>query len=191
MKSTVAVLGVIASLSALPAAAQVNGQAFYGGVTIGQSTFKESCTGFAPGVSCDENDTALRVLGGYQFTPNFAAEIGYHDFGQTEASAGGARATIKANAWEPLGVGRLPVAPQLGLYGKLGAYAGEAKLDSNFGASATDTNTGLTFGGGLQWDVQRQLGLRVEWQRYRDLGGNNAGHGDIDVLSIGGIWRFR
>src|SRR5258708_16823138 len=45
---------------------------------------------------------------------------------------------------------------------------------------------------GLQFDVMPALGLRGEWQRYRQVGGSNTGgKGDIDVLNIGALWRFR
>ena len=190
MKSAVAVLGITAAVFALPAAAQMNMSAFYVGATVGQSNFKDSCNGLAAGVSCDDKDTAWRILGGYQFMPNFAAELGYHNFGETKASGAGFSANVKANAWELVGVGILPVANQFGIYAKLGAHRSEAKLESNAGASVKDSGNGLTFGGGAQWNVMPALGLRAEWQRYSHLGGKTD-NGDLDVLSLGGIWRFR
>src|SRR5207248_830157 len=84
--------------------------------------------------------------------------------------AAGCSADVKANAWELVGVGILPVANQFGIYAKLGAHRSEAKLESNAGASAKDTGNGLTFGGGAQWNVMPALGLRAEWQRYSHLG---------------------
>jgi hypothetical protein len=33
--------------------------------------------------------------------------------------------------------------------------------------------------------------VRAEWQRYQDIGGGNIGEGDVDVMSIGLIYRFR
>jgi hypothetical protein len=33
------------------------------------------------------------------------------------------------------------------------------------------------------------LGLRAEWQRYAKVGGDSDNK--LDVLSLGGIWRFR
>ena len=87
-------------------------------------------------------------------------------------------------------MGIFPVANQFGIYGKLGGHHSEAKLDSNVGVSAKDTGNGLTFGAGVQWNVMPALGLRAEWQRYRNLGGESD-NGSLDVLSLGGIWRFR
>lgn len=189
MKSAVAVLGLAAAAFALPAAAQMNMSAFYVGASVGQSKFKDSCTGLPAGVSCDEKDTAWRILGGYQFSPNFAAELGYHNFGETKASGGGVDAKIKANAWEAVGLGILPVASQFGVYGKLGLHHSEAKLDSNVGITGKDTGNGWTAGGGVQWDVMPALGVRAEWQHYAKVGGESDNK--IDVLSLGGIWRFK
>lgn len=67
------------------------GSPFYIGASIGQSKAKKFCDELA-GASCDDKDTAWRILGGYQFHPNFAAEIGYHDFGKVTASGGGGSA---------------------------------------------------------------------------------------------------
>ena len=85
-KSTVAVLGLAASVFALPAAAQMNMSAFYVGATLGQSKFKDLCNGVGGGISCDNKDTAWRILAGYQFTPNFAAEVGDVTLGEPLAA---------------------------------------------------------------------------------------------------------
>jgi OmpA-OmpF porin, OOP family len=189
MKSAVIAIALGASVFALPAAAQVNMSSVYVGATVGQAEFKDACSGVS--VSCDDKDTAWRLLAGYQINRNFAVEVGYHDLGEAKASAGGVNASIKATAWELLGVGILPIANQFSAYGKLGVYYAKSEGTSNVGASADETNTGLTWGVGAQWDVIRNLGLRLEWQQYRDVGGESLGGEDpINVLSIGAIWRF-
>ncbi len=189
MKSAIAVFAVTASAFALPAAAQMNMSAFYVGGSLGQSKFKNSCTGLPAGLSCDEKDTAWRILAGYQFNPNIAAEFGYHNFGETKASGGGIDVKDKASAWELVAVGTWPIANQFGIYGKLGAHHSESKLESNVGGSGKDTGNGLTFGAGLQWNVMPPLGLRAEWQRYDKVGG--VSDNKLDVLSLGAVWRFR
>ncbi|HUQ75353.1 MAG TPA: outer membrane beta-barrel protein [Burkholderiales bacterium] len=190
MKSAAVTVALALSALALPAAAQMNMSAVYVGATVGQSKFKDACTGLTAGVSCDDQDTAWRILAGYQFNPNFAAELGYHNLGETKASGGGVNASIKATAWELVGLGILPLGNQFGVYGKLGVHHSEAKLNSNVGVTGEDSGNGLTFGAGVQFNVMPALGLRAEWQRYRNLGGESD-NGDVDVISIGGIWRFR
>ena len=188
MKSAVLTAVVAASAFALPAAAQMNMSAFYVGATFGQSDFG-SCDAPA-GVSCDTKDTAWRALAGYQINRNFAAELGYHNLGETKFSGAGIDARAKVNAWELVGIGAFPFANQFAAYGKLGGYHAKTEVSGNIG-SGDDTNTGVTYGVGLQWDPMPPLGVRLEWQRYNDVGGDNSAKGDISVLSLGAIWRFR
>jgi OOP family OmpA-OmpF porin len=173
--------------------AQARGETgWYVGGSVGQSKVRDvDCTGG----SCDTKDTAFRILGGYQINRNFAAELGYHDLGKVTFSAPGVSADIKANAWELVGLGAYPFANQFSVYGKFGAYHGESKISAAVAGlgsgSLKETNTDLTFGLGAQYDVSRELGVRGEWQRYKNVGGDNTGgKSDIDVLSIGAIWRF-
>ena len=185
-----------AVVMAAPAVSMAQARAdtgWYAGITLGQSDAKDvDCGGF----SCDKKDTAFRILGGYQINRNFAAELGYHDLGKVTLSAPGVSANIKGNVWELVGIGAYPFANQFSGYGKLGAYHGESKLSAalaGFGTgSLKETNTDLTFGLGVQYDVSRELGVRGEWQRYKNVGGDNTGgKSDVDVLSIGAIYRFR
>jgi len=57
--------------------------------------------------------------------------------------------------------------------------------------SGDDTNGGLTYGIGAQYDFMPQAGVRLEWQRSDNVGGNTTGETDIDVLNVGLLWRFR
>ena len=194
MKPAIAVLAILGSAFALPAAAQVSMSSTYAGTSVGQADFKDGCQDVTgPGVSCDDKDTAWRIFGGYQFNRNFAAELGYHNLGEIRASNAftGRTAKIKASAGELVGVGLLPFADQFGAYGKLGLYYGKTEATSNFGVSGDDTNTGVTWGIGLQYDPMPALGLRVEWQQYHDIGGDNSGKGNINVLNLAALWRFR
>src|SRR5258706_9710454 len=145
MKSAIAVFAVTATAFALPAAAQMNTSAFYVGGSVGQSKFKNSCTGLPAGFSCDEKDTAWRILGGYQFTPNIAAEVGYHNFGETKASSGGFEGEDKGSARGVVALGMWPIANQVGIHGKLGAPPHEAKLGAKLPRTGgKKTRQGLT-----------------------------------------------
>ena len=96
-----------------------------------------------------------------------------------------------------MGVGSIPVMDRFSLYGKLGLYHAETKrnITGTLGPiTSTDndkeTNTDLTFAFGARFDITRNLGLRAEWQRYLDVGGGEIGEDDVDVLSVGVLWRF-
>ena len=193
MRKIALTLGVTLGLvAAAPASAQgmmdtvMSG--LYAGGSIGQSKFKGACDDPGPGETCDDKDTAFRILAGYQVNRNFAAEIGYSRLGKVSLSGGGQSGEIKGSVLELLGIGALPVWDKLSLYGKLGVYHGELK--GGGAIEVSESNNGLTFGFGAQYDVLKQLGVRLEWQRYNDLGGNDI-KSDVDVLSIGAIWRFQ
>jgi OOP family OmpA-OmpF porin len=182
-KAVIAVLGLAAAAFALPASAQVRSSA-YAGFGLGQSKFKGACASAdALGISgCDEKDTAFKLFGGYQFNPNIAAEGAFHDFGKATAPG----ESLKGWAVEGSAVGGLPLANQFSLLGRLGLYYGELKADG-----ASKSKLGLTFGFGAQFDLNRNLGFRAEWQRFNDVGGGDVVKSDIDVLGISGLWRFQ
>lgn len=183
-------LGVALALSAAAAGAQDIGP--YIGGHIGQATAKDGCDGTAgTGISCDDSDMSWKILGGYQFNRNFAVEIAYSDGGEIEASFGTLRESISASIWELVVVGMAPVADRVSVYGKVGIYRADVDDETNFGFSANETNNDLTFGAGVRFDVSRNVALRLEWQRYQDVGGVNVGgESDLDVISIGALYRF-
>jgi OOP family OmpA-OmpF porin len=181
--SVVAVAGFSA-----PAFAQDMG--FYIGATFGSATQDGQCEGVVAGISCDDKDSAWRILGGYQLNRNLAVELGYHNLGEASASGGGLTVTDEVTAWELLAVGSFPLANQFSIYGKAGIYRGEVERTVTLGglsASADESGTEFTFGLGARYDFMPNLGVRAEWQRYMDL----LPDVDVDVLSIGLIFRFR
>jgi OOP family OmpA-OmpF porin len=193
MKRVIVLLGLLAAGFVLPALAQTG---FYVGAGFGQSKLKEWCAN-AGGISCDDRDTAWKAFGGYQFNRNFAAELGYTNFGKFTASAGGLTDDAKVNAWELSALAAWPFMNRFSVYGRLGAYRARAKEETNFVGNFEHTNTDLTYGLGAQYDFTRNLGLRVEWQRYAKVGGGDVALGsnpgdrsDLDVFGLSALWRF-
>lgn len=123
-----------------------------------------------------DDDTGLRILGGYNINRNFAAELGYsmlYDKGGVEVTA-----------WELVGIGKYPVSNNFSIFGKLGFAMWEAEANLGPFGRVKDDGTDLTFGLGVQYDLSRNFGVRGQWQTY------DVGDGDADVLSIGVIYRF-
>jgi len=176
MKLPILVAVLAATTFALPAAAQLAASSVYIGAGAGRADHKTP----------DEKSTAWRIFGGYQFHPNFAAEVGYHHLG--DVTRGGV--DTDARAWELTGLGMLPVANMLSVYGKLGLYYAQTERRAA-GLRGDENNTGLTYGFGVQWDAMRNVGLRLDWQRYDQTGGPTTGEGDIDVLGLNVVYRFR
>ena len=188
----------LAILIATPAWSQDAG--FYLGASIGQSRAKDFCDD-SGGFSCDDKDTAWKLLGGYQFNRHLAIEAGYTDLGEVGVSGVlsgvSVRGTVEVTAFELMGVGSIPLMDRFSLYGKLGLYHAETKqnVTGSLGTvTVTDNdkekNTDLTFAFGARFDITRNLGVRAEWQRYLDVGGGEIGEDDVDVLSVGLLFRF-
>jgi Outer membrane protein beta-barrel domain len=155
----IAMLGAAAMAASTGAFAQAATQGFYVGAEVGNTD-----------VTGADDDIGFKILGGYKFHPNVAAEVGY---GMLYDKGG-----VEVTALEVVALGMVPIANQLSLIGKLGF----ANVDVE-AAGASDDKTELTWGVGVQYDLNRNLGLRALWQRYET---DDA----IDYLAIGVTWRF-
>ncbi len=156
----------------------------YIGVTYGQAHWRTGCFDTA---RCDDTNTSVRGLGGWQINKYFAAEIGYHNFSQISSPG----YFVKANAWEIVGIAAWPVLfDGFSVYGKAGAYRGAA--ENNNPQAGVYTNNNGTYGLGAAYELTRNLGVRFEWQSYMQISGGQVGpRSDIDVISLGVLWRFR
>ena len=176
---SIAFLSAAAMAFALPAMAQMSMSSVYVGGGLGSSKFKDACNGIA---NCDDSDTTWGLFAGYQINRNFAAELGYHDLGSATAPGG----SYDAKAWELVGLAAWPFTEQFSVYGKLGAFRGEAKA-----LGQKETNTDVTYGVGLQYDLNKNLGLRGEYQKYPSMGGGSLVKTDVDVFRVAALWRFQ
>jgi OOP family OmpA-OmpF porin len=179
---------LVALLSALifgsvPAFSQDVG--FYAGFNFGQSKVDDFCNGFA---SCDDEDTALSIFGGYQVNRNFGVEVGYTDLGQASISGPGGSVRFEATGFEFSGVGTIPLTQQFSLYGKLGLFLWDADARGTvlgFPFSGSDDGTDLTFAFGARFNFTKNLVGQLQWQRYQDVADF-----DVDVIGLGLLFRF-
>ncbi|HEY5896029.1 MAG TPA: outer membrane beta-barrel protein [Burkholderiales bacterium] len=166
--------------------------AYFGGL-FGRSQAKKGCLGFLSGSNrtCDDTDPAFGLFGGYRFGRYLAGEVAYNDLGKVRSSTSTATENAHAGAWEVSGLGIVPIDRDFAFYGRIGGY--RATLQSSRSDIADRSNTGLTYGGGIQWEFPRNLGLRGQWQRYKDVGGEGSPYGVniYDVISIGVLWHWR
>jgi OOP family OmpA-OmpF porin len=59
------------------------------------------------------------------------------------------------------------------------------------GGSESASGTGLSYGIGLQYDFTNTTGLRLDWERFADVGDEDkTGQSDVDMLSAGLVFRF-
>ena len=172
---------------------------FYVGGGIGLAEGRSACTtNWLPAGTtiggCDNEDQGWKVYGGYQFTPHWGAEVGYHDFGRQRwgVAVGGAVQTIaerETTAWSLVGTGTFPVMPGLSLFGKLGLYRSDTDVRAG-GFSANGSSTDYTWGLGGRFDFTRNISMRIEWERFNNTGSNTTGTSDFDMLSISAMFRF-
>jgi OOP family OmpA-OmpF porin len=157
-KWLVALLSAAAMTSSAGALAQGTMSGAYVGLDVGQADFG------------DEDDTAFKIFGGFQFHPNLAAEVGYSMLLD--------KGPVEVTALEVVAVGIFPLANQFSILGKLGL----ANVDVETPVGSED-KTELTYGIGVQYDFTRNLGGRVQWQRYDT-------DEEIDLFTIGVVWKF-
>jgi OOP family OmpA-OmpF porin len=181
---------LLLTLGTLPAVAQES--AWFVGAGAGRTKIQDAC-GSLPGVACDDSDTGWKIFGGYQWNPYFGVEAAYVDFGKgTVGSVAGVPTTSSLKAWglSAQAVGTLPIGDRFGLFGKLGLAYTAADVSGTVGGvpvSTDDNNIGLTFGFGGKYNFTRNWGMRVEWERFQDVGDSNS---DVDLLAVGVVYTF-
>ena len=158
-KWLVSMLGAAAMTVSAGALAQSAMTGFYIGAEVGQTKVDDA-----------DNDIGFKLLGGYRFHPNIAAEVGYGMLYDKD--------DVEVTALEFVAVGMFPVANQLSILGKLGLA--NVEVDTSGGS---EDKTELTWGLGVQFDVNRNLGVRALWQRYET-------EDAVDYLAIGATWKF-
>ena len=199
---------VALAFGVLIAAAQVSAQGFYLGGSVGSSKIDGDIAG--PGLissgTVDGEDSGFKLYGGYQFNPYFGVEMAFVDLGTASYSGtfgGFPVAGGKVDVWG-LGffaVGAWPVTPSFSLFGKLGLFSWEAEWSDMPGgvpSSSTENGADLAGGVGLNYSFTKNLSARLEWERFKAGGGedaytgqpNSTGSANIDLFSVGLVYRF-
>lgn len=184
---------------------------WYIGANIGQSsadideeriTSSLQNSGFTTtAFTADERDTGYKLFGGYQFNQYFAIEGGHFDLGgfdftATTQPAGTLNGAIEIKGYNLDLVGIIPFTERFSMFGRLGAQYAKAKDQFQGTGSVNiinpnpkESDTNFKIGLGLQYAMTKALDIRLESERYRidDAVGNT---GDIDMLSLGLVYRF-
>jgi OOP family OmpA-OmpF porin len=177
LKTQLAAACVVA-FAAVSAQAQVAGTGLYVGGSVGQSKWRGDDL---PGL--DTSKTGGKVYGGYEFTPNFALELGWVELGKFNTDG----ASVKANGPFLDAVGKVPFAAGWSGLARAGLFQG--KLERNvFGFNDDDNGTGYKLGLGVQYDLTQNAAIRTEYERYRFKAFDTKP--DTDLLSVGFNFRF-
>ena len=184
------------------------GVAGYIGISGGESRSQASSSDISSALSnngltplsssLDRTDTGWKLYLGYQINQNFAVEVGYIDFGKFSFSATTAGGSLGGDLKARNGgfidiLGIIPLSNNFSIFGKLGGYSVKTELNGSGAGgsvSATNRSNDWTYGIGAGYEVNRNVGVRVEWERFVDVGNNSTTHNEIDLTSVGIVFKF-
>jgi OOP family OmpA-OmpF porin len=208
---------LFSALAVTSAPAQATAGDLYAGANYGRAEMKDlgTCSTAAlvlnRGYTCsaDDKTNAWRLFGGYEVIDHLAVEFAYAQFARTDATASGTAkgsatavtATSNFKAKGPIisAVGLLPVTKDFGLLGRVGIFHWKvettaATSNGSNVISASDTKPGFeinNIGLGLMYSVSKIMDVRLEWDRYKDVGNTlGTGQADIDFVSLGLVYKF-
>ena len=145
-------------------------------------------------------DNGYRLKLGYKYSRYFAVEGEYVDFKPTGpemfASPGSLASAFRSTGFGVDTIAMLPLW-RFSLYGRLGAYRGDARGVFGYGSTALLPADGFArgsrwrYGMGMRYDFTKSLGIRAELERNAPLGSPLATDAEAaDQFSVGVSWRF-
>jgi len=156
--------------------------------------------------SVDKSSTGYKLGAGYMFNENFGIEGGWVDLGKAKANGRGTSGGIpvnvdvdaKASGIFIAGIVASRVSEEFSVFAKVGFIDSTVQLSARassggIAASGSASSSGWTtmFGAGLQYDVDRQWGIRAEYESFPKLGDKNkTAEADVTMISIGVVLRF-
>jgi opacity protein-like surface antigen len=164
---------------------------FYLGASAGRSKSNEDAC-FTTSLPCDRSNNSSGLQAGVEFDPNWAVELGYRSLGRIvdQSDGAGTYTIVKTKLVEADVLWQYPiwrVAPYL----KAGAYLAHNQMDSTMIPPANANQGGWTYGVGMRFDVTKNFGVRVEWQRYNNVGASTVGvRTDVETTMLGAVLRF-
>jgi OOP family OmpA-OmpF porin len=161
----------------------------------------------ASGTTLDKRDTGWKGYAGYRFNRIFALEGGYVDLGNasfdttvvaappgtTPPPPFGIHATAKAQGVVFSALAHWPLSPTFSVFGKAGAFRSKAEFTEVIQATGntrvhrSERRTDANFGIGLLWMASATVGIRVELERFKNVGrgiGGREGR-DVNFASVG------
>ena len=155
---------------------------FYIGAGVGHSDLRLKSPEFGQG-STDE--TGFKVIGGYQFYPNFAVEVAYFKPGKFSEAEDGESLTLDVDTVQAFGVGRFPIAGPVWGFAKAGLTRWSADLTGSANGrtgTLSDDGTDFTFAFGAEARFNDQLSATVQIEQTTI---------DAPVVDIPVEWRLR
>lgn len=146
--------------------------------------------------SVDTTDTGYKIFGGYRVTPNVGVELYFADLGNTTFR--GIADGVAEEHWcfgrvsselevDGLGLsllGNVPVGRDFNVYGKFGILAWKMRARESDSCGLfrdSESDTSLTYGAGISYQLDYRTSVQLEWERSTDILDNF----DVDFFSLG------
>ena len=190
-KLIVALLAGAAAMSAAQAQTTTNSGTLprtYVGVGIASADHKDDFG--LSGFSSDGWKSSAKIFGGYEIDPMWGVEVGYTDFRKADFSYNNGTTSVGGNT-KGYGVyvaakASTPINDQFSAFGKLGVQHSSRELNSPV-LNLTDSDNGLYGAVGLQYNINQQVALTAEYERY---GKSKSFGAKPDVWTIGARYSF-
>lgn len=168
----------------------------------------------------DPTDSAWKVFGGWQANDFLAIEASYADLGTSrlvtrtvsvDQLPGSIEVRRKITGFGLDAVLSAPIGQRFSVFGRAGAFRSRLVADASLEGGIVFTNgpadersrsttfdeTVAHFGAGFGWSWRPDASVRVEWERFHDVGKafrvggtGTTGEADTDLVSAGVLVRF-
>jgi len=161
----------------------------------------------------DDKSTAWGIVTGYRIMRYAAVELSYQNLGKLEETETIVTLvpslTVPAYVLAPAelkreletsgpsvsALGILPIVDHWSVYARAGVFFADMKFTSSVSGSGDSSITfgseSFLWGAGTQFDFGSHWSVRADFQRFDSVGEKNgSGRADIDLLSLGVIFRL-
>ena len=177
MKQSILAIALLSTLALSAQAAPNDGVVGpYARVEVGRTNF--SLSSKLPQVSNDETGNAAKFFGGYRFTENFGAEVGYSALGSfsetVKIGSGSVKQDGKARSVFAVATGRLPLSESFALHGRLGLSSGKVTGTNVLpeGDNLMGSKRSALIGVGAEYKPMPNVAMTVNYDSYGKLSNN-------------------
>ena len=188
----------------LPSAAMAqnaDAAGWYLGASVGPSSIKLQTENVVANGQQDTRDTGYKLVGGYKFNANWAAEFQYFDLGSysySELAPARGRATVATEGLALSAVGTWPVNAQISVLGKLGLahqrFSGQAVSGTGRVTPLKANKMTALLGVGAEYHINKTLRVRAEYEYFGVptvlTSGNQKLKLRTDLISVGLLYQF-
>ncbi len=158
------------------------------GFSVGASAARAAIEVNDVGLDVDGDASGFRVFGVYMFNERFGIEAGYSVFKDPDDSTIPSNLHVETKSYDVFAVGKYPLSANFGLIGKAGFSDSttNTELGDDDDTETHHSSTDLALGIGGEYEFSERFAIRgeLEWVNGQDAGAAN-------MISLGGVWRFK